>query len=289
MQAVTAVTVLAVLSLLFPPLSLLSSAGVALITLRKGWTGGSSVFLLSGIAIAVLGGLLFGGYLFMLGYGLVLWIPVWLISIVLRESGRIELTVEAAALLGVVVVLTVYAAVSDPAGLWQSRVDQILEPLIEQAAADFDAALLMERIGRISHYMTGIMVCGTLVSVLLGLFLGRWWQAALFNPGGFGREFLALRPHGWIAWGSVGMVVAAMFAGGGVSEVAWNMVLPMFVLFTMVGVAVLHTAIAYSKAKRVLLILMYFTMLFIPHVLLLIAVVGLTDTWIDWRARVSAG
>ena len=285
----TTVTVLAVLSLLLPPLSLLSSAGVALATLRKGWSDGGSIVLISTILIAVLGSLLFHGSLFIVGYGLVLWMPVWLIAILLRETGRIGLTIEIAVLLGVLSVLAIYAVVPDPAALWQSRVDQILKPLIERASPDIDAARLMERISRITHYMTGIMVCGTLVSVLLGLFLGRWWQAVAFNPGGFGREFLALRPRSWVASVSVLMAVAAMLVGGRYSEMAWNMILPMFVLFTMVGIAVLHMIVAQSKAKNALLLLMYFMMFFIPHVLLLIAAVGLTDTWLDWRARVSMG
>ena len=285
----TTVTVLAVLSLLLPPVSLLSSAGVALATLRKGWSDGGSIVLISTILIAVLGSLLFHGSLFIVGYGLVLWMPVWLIAILLRETGRIGLTIEIAVLLGVLSVLAIYAVVPDPAALWQSRVDQILKPLIERASPDIDAARLMERISRITHYMTGIMVCGTLVSVLLGLFLGRWWQAVAFNPGGFGREFLALRPRSWVASVSVLMAVAAMLVGGRYSEMAWNMILPMFVLFTMVGIAVLHMIVAQSKAKNALLLLMYFMMFFIPHVLLLIAAVGLTDTWLDWRARVSMG
>jgi len=289
MQAVTAVSVPAVLSLLFPPLSLLSSGGVALITLRKGWSDGGFTVLISALVIAVLGGLLFGGSLFTVGYGLVLWVPVWLLAILLRETGRIGSAIEAAVLLGVLSVPATYAIVPDPAALWQSRVDQIIKPLIEQATPDVDAAPLMERISRISHYLTGIMVCGTLVSVLLGLYLGRWWQAITFNPGGFGKEFLVLRPHGWIVSVGVLMIVTAVLSGGRFSEMVWNMILPMFVLFTMVGVAVLHTVIAHSKAKRVLLLLLYFTMLFIPHVLLLIAGVGLTDTWIDWRAKVSLG
>ena len=289
MQAVTAVTVPAVLSLLFPPLSLLSSGGVGLITLRKGWFDGGFIVLISTTVIAVLGGLLFGGSLFAAGYGLVLWVPVWLIAILLRETGHIGLPIETAVLLGVLGVLAIYAAVPDPAALWQSRVDQIIKPLIEQATPDVDAAPLMERISRISHYMTGIMVCGTLVSVLLGLFLGRWWQAVAFNPGGFSKEFLGLKPYGWIVWVGVLMIVAAALSGSRLSEMVWNMVLPMFVLFTLVGVAVLHTVFARSKAKRVLLLMLYFTMVFIPHVLLLIAGVGFTDTWIDWRTRVSLG
>lgn len=281
----TAATVLAVLSLLFPPLSLLSSAGVALITLRKGWSDGGVIVLVSGALIAVLGGLLIGNYLFALGYGLLLWAPVWLIAIVLRETGRLVVTTETAVLLGVLGVFAVYVAVPDPAALWQSRVDQIIEPLIERTTPDMDPSSLLERIRRISHYMTGIMVCGSLVSVLLGLFLGRWWQAVVFNPGGFGKEFLALKPHAWIAPVSVLLIVIAMLSGGLFSEMMWNMILPIFVLFALAGVAVLHAVIACTKAKHVLLLLMYFMMLFIPHVLILIAVVGLTDIWFDWRAK----
>ncbi len=285
----TAVTVLAVLSLLLPPLSLLSSGGVALITLRKGWFDGGSIVLISTLAIAILGGLLFGGSLFTVGYGLALWAPMWLISILLRETGHIRLTIEIAVLLGVLSVVALYAALPDPAALWQSRVDQVIEPLIAKAAPEIDAARLMEGIGRISHFMTGIMVCGTLVSVLLGLLLGRWWQALLFNPGGFGKEFLGLKLHGWLAPVSILMIVAATLIGGRLSEMAWNMILPMFVLFTLVGIAVLHTVVAQSKAKNALLLVIYFMMFLIPQVLLLVAAVGLTDTWLDWRARVSNG
>ena len=53
-QAVMLVTVLAMLSLLFPPLSILSSSVVALVTLRKGATESGLVLALAGLACGLL-------------------------------------------------------------------------------------------------------------------------------------------------------------------------------------------------------------------------------------------
>ena len=53
-QAVMAIGALALLSLLFPPLSVLSSAAVALVTLRRGLRDGLIVLLLGTTACALL-------------------------------------------------------------------------------------------------------------------------------------------------------------------------------------------------------------------------------------------
>ena len=41
--------------------------------------------------------------------------------------------------------------------------------------------------------LTGVMASSLQVTCLLCLMLARYWQASLYNPGGFGREFRSLR------------------------------------------------------------------------------------------------
>src|SRR5690625_6353500 len=41
--------------------------------------------------------------------------------------------------------------------------------------------------------VTGLLANVTSFTGVLGLMLGRWWQALLYNPGGFKQEFNGLR------------------------------------------------------------------------------------------------
>ena len=49
--------------------------------------------------------------------------------------------------------------------------------------------------------IAGMMGAGNAVAAVLCLLLARYWQAALYNPGGFGEEFQALRYPAGIAMG----------------------------------------------------------------------------------------
>jgi len=60
-----------------PPVSVVSSATVALVTLRRGAFEGLYVLVCSSVAAGLLGFLALGNYQFALLYVLVLWMPVW--------------------------------------------------------------------------------------------------------------------------------------------------------------------------------------------------------------------
>ena len=102
MQAMIVASSLALLSLMMPPVSVVSSATVALVTLRRGGFEGLYVLVCSSLAAGILGFLATGNYQFALLYVMVLWLPVWLISIVLREGQHLSLAVEIAILLGII-------------------------------------------------------------------------------------------------------------------------------------------------------------------------------------------
>ena len=271
---------LALLSLILPPASILSSAAVALVTLRLGAFEGLSVLVCSSLAAALLGLIIFGNYQFALVYAGIMWLPVWLISIILREGRHLSLAVEIAVLLGILGIIGFYLYNPDPVAVWKAM-------LMQMVPADAPVEIVQQKVDTLSHYMTGIIAAGSVFSLLFGLFLGRWWQANLYNPGGFRIEFLSLTAHLGLSIGSVIVIALAMLSSGTLSELSWNASILLFVLYIIIGTAVLHTLFADMKMARYIVPMFYVTLFVIPHVLLPVAFVGFTDTWLNLRKNKS--
>jgi hypothetical protein len=282
----TVASSLALLSLLFPPVSIVSSASVALVTLRKGAQEGFFVLLISCIAAAILGTLVLDSHLFALVYGLVLWLPVWLISIVLREGRQLVIAVEIAVLIGVVGVIGFYLYHPAPAALWNAVLNEMVRPMMNASSA-VPIEEMQASLARVAHVMTGIIAAGTVYGLLFGLLLARWWQAALYNPGGFRAEFLSLRPHPQLAYLTILALAVALAAPGVLAEISWNIVVLMFVLYTIIGTSALHASFLTMKNSRFMVPFLYITLVMIPHVVIAVALFGLGDTWLNLRDKIS--
>jgi hypothetical protein len=280
MQAMIVASTLALLSLMMPPVSVVSSASVALVTLRRGAFEGLYVVVCSSVAAGLLGFFLLGNYQFALLYGMVLWVPVWLISIILREGRHLSLAVEIAVLIGVLGVVGFYLYDTESATMWKSILSQMVP-------ANAPVEDIQRTVDVLSHYMTGVVAAGTVFGLLFGLFLGRWWQSVLYNPGGFRQEFLSLSTHPRLAIGSIVVVAIALLSSGVISEIFWNITILLFVLYVFIGAAVLHTVFASMKMSRYLVPMFYLTLFLIPHAMLPVAIVGLSDAWLNLRNKIS--
>ena len=153
--------------------------------------------------------------------------------------------------------------------------------------ADAPVADIQRTIDVLAHYMTGVVAAGSVFGLLFGLFLGRWWQANLYNPGGFKQEFLALDTKPRLSIGSIVVVAIALTSPGVISEIAWNVSILLFVLYTVTGTSVLHTVFSKMKLGRYMVPMLYITLFLIPHAMLLVALVGLSDPWLDLRKKKS--
>ena len=281
MQAMLVASSLALLSLMMPPVSVVSSATVALVTLRRGAYEGLYVLGCSSLAAALLGFLALGNFQFALLYVMVLWLPVWLISIILREGQHLSLAVEIAVLIGIVCVIGFYLYAPDPVELWKAVLSQMIP-------ADVPVADIQRTIDILVHYMTGVIAAGSVFGLLFGLFLGRWWQANLYNPGGFRQEFLSLSTKPRISIGAIVVLIIAVTSPVGMSEIAWNVCILLFVLFTVIGVAVLHYAFSMMKLGRYMVPMFYITLFLIPHAMLIVGLVGLSDPWLNLRKKIES-
>ncbi len=280
MQAMIVASTLALLSLIMPPISIVSSASVALVTLRRGAFEGFYVLAFSCAAAALLGLVLLNNYQFALLYGVVLWLPVWAIAIILRETRLLTLAIQAAVLLGVLGVVGFYLYDASPSAMWKSVLSQMIPANVPVANAQHTVDVF-------SHYMTGVVAAGTAFSLLFGLFLGRWWQSVLYNPGGFKQEYLALSASPKLAIGSVLVVVIASLTNGVVSEASWNVTILLFVMYLFIGTAVLHSVFVPMRLGRYIVPMFYVTIFLIPHAMLPVALVGLTDAWMNLRKKNS--
>lgn len=292
MQAILVVSLLSLVSLtmhlvIAPFIIIVSFASIALVTLRQGGRDGFYVLLAASVITAVLRALLEGDALFfamMFASCLTMWLPVWLIAIVLRETRHLALAIELAVFIGTLGVVVFYLTIANPAETWQALFEPMMQALPPEAPVDG----MREAIHALSHYMTGVFAASTVFSVLSGLLLGRWWQSVLYNPEGFKQEFLSLRTGQRLAVISIVLLIAANVLSGTLAEVAWNIVILLFVLYLFIGTSVLHTLFAGMQKSRFFIPMLYITLFLIPHIMLPVALVGLCDAWFNLRKIPSA-
>jgi hypothetical protein len=280
-QALAVVCGLAVASLvLFPPLSLLSTALLALVALRQGAKESAWVLLLSLLTLGI-AGVASDASLEAILYGASLWLPVWPMALLLRETCRLDWTVEAAAGLGLLAVLSIYLLVDDPVALWREKLQLFAQPLLENTPPDFNAAAFGKMLDLLAHYSTGLIVGSSVLSLFIGLIIARWQQAALFNPGGFRTEFSALRLHRAMAYAVVAGIALAFSGQTALAEIAWNLDIVFLALCTLAGFSVVHTVL---NGKTFWLVGVYMALFIASYfVLPLLALIGLSDALLDWR------
>ncbi len=274
----------AVLSMVFPPLLLLSLASLALVGLRMGAR--------EGLLIAVgSAGLMFilslvdsrGAWIGVVAFT-VLWLLTWLVSQVYRRYASTAWMINATGAIGVLLVVAVYLTLGDPAEYWLELLEQYLRPQLAQIQFAQSEAELSHLLAGFSQVMTGGVMGLICLLVIVSLLLARWWQAMLFNPGGFQREYHSLRLGRLTAW--------AMLALLAVSLVGWfsltvDLATVVWLLFLFQGLAVIHHLVLQLGMSVGWLFCIYFLLAVIPYYATpVLSGLGLIDTWFDFRSRI---
>ncbi len=289
LQAVLVVALCTVLSFLAPPLtSVLSygaAAALALFSLHAGARTSVLVLLGAALVTGILAGLLMQQGMAVVVTSLLLWVPVWLVAVVLRETRSLALAMLVSSGLAMAGVLLVFTVFGDPGQWWLEH----LQALIDSVAAqqEVDIAPLNEFAEQVAPFMTGALAAGLSFATLTGLLLGRWWQSLLVKPGALRKEFYALRLNRLLSLFGLAIIALAALGFGVVSTLALQWVLVVTVLFLFVGLAVVHATLANLKAARGWLIAVYVLMSLLPQALLLVVVVGMLDPWLDLRRRTA--
>jgi len=284
-QAALVAASMAMLGLLLPPVAWLSGAAVALVTLVNGHRNGLLVTAIAGIGTAVFSGLILSVPELAIYYVLLVWLPVVMVAVVLRQTASLVLSLQLIAGVSLLGIIVLYVFFPDFGEIWRSSLNMMADDLIANSNGKLDTEQLQLIIDQVVSLLPGFFASSFMIGTMLSLYVARWWQAVIYNPGGFGKEFRAINLGKATALIALAIALAASFIK---ADIFNAMSLVVFALYLNQGVAVLHAVFAGRQLNAVWLFMIYLLMFFVPHIVVLLALAGLADTWIDFRRRLVA-
>ncbi|MFV0476295.1 MAG: hypothetical protein ACK5ME_00485 [Parahaliea sp.] len=251
----------------------ISAAIVALATLRKGAGQGGWLLLWSLLPAFVL-------VLWVNESGpLLLLLGTTVLALVLRNTVSLPLTVLSSVPVGVLTALAMLLfgqpLLAEIAGFF----DDFLQQLEAQMAANQGQVVDLPR--PTSLQIAGLLGVANAVISTACLLLARWWQAVLYNPGGFGREFRALSFSPVVT--TVLCVAAIVLATMGSEYFSWAGIC--IIPLNFAGIALVHAWVLAGKRSAGWLVGFYLALLLIEAARLLLVVLAIADSLFQFRRR----
>lgn len=296
LNAVLVASVFAILSLVMPPLSLFSGATLALVSLRLGLGVGVKVLLGAGVAVAIFALAIDGsdvsspvGEVFTV-MAIAMLPLLLLLSWVLRETRSLATTVVVTGVLAMVVVVFMYLVVGDTTEWWRHAFSQVYvlaqaDGTQQVSPAELEAFVAL--VAKASNGAAGLIAFLMLAGSVL---LARWWQAKLYNPGGFGAEFRGLRFDKRISIAVLLVLGLMIVTEGAWQQFAADLLVVLLAMYMLIGIALVHSVVGFKNAPRAILVALYVLLLFpptAPQVAVLLASAGFADSWLDLRRRLG--
>lgn len=277
-QSMIAVLLLSMITVWFAPLGMLLGAVIALVTLRVGVNEGLKVLLIAMVANVGISMLLTGsswsGIMAIAEYML----PIWLLALVLRKTNSLASVIHLAMLMAGVGVVGFYLAVGEPVVWWTNIINSILLPIMLEAGLEAPKEL-MENMAKVATMFFGMFVVILWTSILL---IARWWQSELYFPGKFREDFFQIRLPKNVAYLAIVVALAGLLVESGILRDLSGVIIA-GLMFP--GLAIAHQAVDVKKMSSGWLIGLYFLLFIFPQMLLIVAAIGLVDTWLDIRSR----
>ena len=133
-----------------------------------------------------------------------------------------------------------------------------------------------------AEHLLGNLAFMQMLLTLISLFTARWWQAKLYNPGGFQLEFYQLR----LSRNSILVLLAGLVLFSnieGYHQWAWLFAIPIIV----VGIALVHALIAIKQLSRHWLFGFYVIFITFAPVVPLLMMAVIADSALDFRLRLN--
>ena len=272
-----------------PLLSWLAAAIVALVTLRKGATEGA-VILLAAFAPA----LLISDTVEVTSISALL--VVYVGANVLRLTMNLGISVLSLVFTSALLLVAVF-----------SQTDGFLESYKQVLESQFQQMQMKQSLGLESQDFVHLLAVqsisyGVAFTAIAGLFVGRWWQAVLYNPGGFQKEFHELRLSPFVTVVLLMLSIAGFSSAGllesgsevpdvlgdvesaigalNVAAIASLMTFPLLVA----GAAIVHSIVKTKQASALWLVGFYFTL---PITNAMVYLLVFVDGIVDIRRKVN--
>lgn len=197
---------------------------------------------------------------------------------ILRLTGSWTNTLLASVVLGGMFALILAATSVELIEVLADTVRKVLQQFADEG--EMSAEQLASLHESLTPAVTGLLASSLQVVCLLCLVLARYWQAALYNLGGFGREFRAVRLKWPVALALLlGFLVMPKL---GVQAAIFAPICTVPLLFA--GLALGHGLIEMKRLSSFWLIGMYIAVLMLGNLICLLAVV---DGLFDFRGRLA--
>jgi hypothetical protein len=282
-QAALVVATMAILGLLLPPAAWISAAGIVLVTLVYGTQRGLLTMALSLVGTAIFAALIFSVPQVAIVFVLFAWLPAWMAAMVLRQTVSLAYSLQILTAVCLFAVVLIYILYPNFGELWREPLDLMVKQLAEQSDK-FNLAELKQKEDWVIKFLPGLFASSILFGTMLSLFLGRWWQAVFYNPGGFAEEFQGLDLGKVSALVAIALVLIAMVLN---NVFAYALLAVVAVLYLTQALALLHGVFSKRKINRVWLYFVYFVTFFIPQMMLLLIIAAVVDPWLNIRQRMQ--
>lgn len=254
---------------LLPFLGWLSTVVIALVCLRSGALAGSLVLLWTLLPIGV------GIYLVGDPSPALALIGTFLMAVLLRQTLSWELVLIATVILSALgTVIFEFTA----AGILDRFVEFYIEYLQQ-----VDETLSIQRV-QAETLLLGFFAMGQAYAMLVMLIIARWCQSALYNPGGFRKEFHQLRLTPVVSTSIVvGMLACYVFSD---QLGRWLPLLTVPLVFAALGLA--HWFMASRELSKNWVAGLYASLVLVFQLVYpFLASIALMDSWFNVRNRIQ--
>lgn len=262
----------ALLGVLVP---LIGPAAVGLVTLRKGSVEGALVALWASLPFVVS---YFAGQSspFVAVMSILALANTLIVANVLRGTASWSLALVSDVCVAVGFVVVAGVVFRTDLGVMMSDLTELFVSVSEQLEKDY----VMPDTSGVLAWVAWM----TAFSALLGVVVARWWQALLFNPGGFQQEFQGIRLESKVGLGCLLLVILGFTL---LSEFQFWLQLASIPLIVC-GLSLLHYTAKVKKAGGYWLVLMYLGLFLGPVMSGLLVALGAIDSVLNLRARLVA-
>ena len=262
----------ALLGVLVP---LIGPAAVGLVTLRKGSVEGALVALWASLPFVVS---YFAGQSspFVAVMSILALANTLIVANVLRGTASWSLALVSDVCVAVGFVVVAGVVFQTDLGVMMTDLTELFVSVSEQLEKDY----VMPDTSGVLAWVAWM----TAFSALLGVVVARWWQALLFNPGGFQQEFQGIRLESKVGLGCLLLVILGFTL---LSEFQFWLQLASIPLIVC-GLSLLHYTAKVKKAGGYWLVLMYLGLFLGPVMSGLLVALGAIDSVLNLRARLVA-
>jgi hypothetical protein len=197
---------------------------------------------------------------------------------VLRATDSWTWVLLTSVVLGVLFALVLWATSAELIAALADAVRQVLQQFAAEAKVPAEQIAGVQE--SLNATVTGLLASSLQVVCVLCLVLARFWQAALYNPGGFGQEFRAVRLPATVALPLLAGVLVAPQLGVPAAVLAPICMVPLF----FAGLALGHGLIEMKRLSSFWKIGLYIAVLMLGNLICLLAVV---DSLFDFRGRLA--